>query len=176
MLTIDTFLTSILEGFGGRFGRIFGRFFGPKTHAKCKSMILAKTSKIIDFSKENCIFSRIRRYKKEQTEPKSMKNCMLFGSPILKAFGMDFGRFLGGQIHQFSHFFAWFLEANFEHRFRSQKNRKKYRTWRKLPNFGAPLRWSYAPGERKREGFRSILSKDLEVEALKFSIEIELAI
>ena len=34
MLKIDTFSTSILEGFGRRFGRVSGRFFGPKMHAK----------------------------------------------------------------------------------------------------------------------------------------------
>ena len=34
MLKNNTFLASILEGFGRRFGRVFGRFFGAKTHAQ----------------------------------------------------------------------------------------------------------------------------------------------
>ena len=34
MVKNDTFSTSILEGFGRRFGMVFGRFLGPKTYAK----------------------------------------------------------------------------------------------------------------------------------------------
>ena len=34
MLKNNTFLASILEGFGRRFELVFGRFFGPKMHAK----------------------------------------------------------------------------------------------------------------------------------------------
>jgi len=33
MLKNNTFLASIFEGFGPRFGRVLGRFFGPKRHA-----------------------------------------------------------------------------------------------------------------------------------------------
>ena len=34
MLKNNTFLASIFEGLGPRFGRVFGRFFCPKMHAK----------------------------------------------------------------------------------------------------------------------------------------------
>ena len=47
MLKNNTFLTSILEGFGFSFGKVFGRFFGPKMHDNCKNTILAKTLKIV---------------------------------------------------------------------------------------------------------------------------------
>ena len=35
---------------------------------------------------------------KEQKAKIAMKNCMFFGTSILKAFCMDFGRVLGSQI------------------------------------------------------------------------------
>ena len=42
MLKNDTFLTSILEGFGPRFGRVVGRFFEPKMHAKSETLNYVK--------------------------------------------------------------------------------------------------------------------------------------
>ena len=42
MLKNSTFLASILEGFGPRFGRVFERFFGPKTYAKSEHLISVK--------------------------------------------------------------------------------------------------------------------------------------
>ena len=43
MLKNSTFLASILEGFGPRFGRVFERFFGPKTYAKSEHLISVKS-------------------------------------------------------------------------------------------------------------------------------------
>ena len=49
----NTFLQSILKGFGPGFGRVFGRFFGPKRHVKSKNTILAKSLKIVLPSRRN---------------------------------------------------------------------------------------------------------------------------
>ena len=43
MLKNNTFLASILEGFGPRFGRVFARFFGPKMHAKSATLNRVKS-------------------------------------------------------------------------------------------------------------------------------------
>ena len=48
MLNNITFLASILEGFGPRFGRVFDRFLGLEIDENCKNMILAKTLKIVN--------------------------------------------------------------------------------------------------------------------------------
>ena len=47
MLKNKSFLDSILEGFGCRFGKVFGSFFCPKMHDKCKEGVSAKTFKIV---------------------------------------------------------------------------------------------------------------------------------
>ena len=47
MLKNNTFFASFFERFGPRFGNVFGRFFQAKMHEKCKTMILAKTLKIV---------------------------------------------------------------------------------------------------------------------------------
>ena len=38
MLKNNTFLTSVLEGFGPCFGRVFGRGLGPRMHAKGETL------------------------------------------------------------------------------------------------------------------------------------------
>ena len=43
MLKNSTFLASILEGFGPRFGMVFERFFGLKTYAKSEHLISVKS-------------------------------------------------------------------------------------------------------------------------------------
>ena len=43
MLKDNTFLISILEGFGRRFGEVFGRFFRPKMHTKDDKLNSVKT-------------------------------------------------------------------------------------------------------------------------------------
>ena len=39
----NTFSASILEGFGGRFGRVFDTFFGPKMNAKADTVNCVKS-------------------------------------------------------------------------------------------------------------------------------------
>ena len=56
MLETNTFLASIFEGFGPRFGRGFGRFFGPKMDENCENAILAKRLKLLIFLMENWYF------------------------------------------------------------------------------------------------------------------------
>ena len=43
MLKNITFMASILEGFGPRFGVVFGRFFGPKMHTKGETLNSVKS-------------------------------------------------------------------------------------------------------------------------------------
>ena len=153
MLKSNMFLASILEGFGPRFGRIFGRFFGPKTHAKCKNMILAKTSKIIDFPKENCIFSRIRRCKKRR---KPSKNQGKIACYLGVRFWMHFEWILGGfgeakiiNFRTFSHVFWKQISNNV---LEAKKIEKNGPTRAKAPHFKPARRNARLAGERKREG------------------------
>ena len=50
MLKNKSFLASIFEGFGPRFGGVVGRLFGATMHENCKNTNLAKTLKIVIFS------------------------------------------------------------------------------------------------------------------------------
>ena len=70
MLKNNTFLTSILEGFGPRFGVVFGKFFGPKIYEICKNIILAKTLKLVIFPRENAYFQEIEDRKKYKNQAK----------------------------------------------------------------------------------------------------------
>ena len=56
-----------------------------------------------------------------------MKNGMFFGTSILIGFWKGFGRGLGGQNPQFSHFFRYFFDVIFRVRFGRRKNREKIR-------------------------------------------------
>ena len=88
-----------------------------------------------------------------------MKKYMLWGTSILKAFWMDFGRVLGNKIINFcifSHVFWKQISNNVLEATKIEKNVEldgSYQIW--ALDSGAP----HAPGERKREGFRSILNK-----------------
>ena len=87
------FLALIFEELGLHFGRVFGPFFERKIYRNGKSMLLAKTLKIVIFPRENAYFQEIE----DKNQRTKNQNCMFFGTSILKAFCMDFGRVLGGQ-------------------------------------------------------------------------------
>ena len=70
-------------------------------------------------------FQEIEHQKKRKIAQKSMKNCMFFGTSILRASWHDFERVLGGQNRRFSHFFRCFFEVVFEARSGRAKNRPK---------------------------------------------------
>ena len=78
MLKNDTFLASILDGFGPRFGRIFDKVFGPKMHGNCKNTILAKTLKILLPSRRNACFQGIEDEKKRKKQVKNYENLHVF--------------------------------------------------------------------------------------------------
>ena len=74
---------------------------------------------------------------------------------------MDFGRVLGGfwevKNHDFRTFFDVFLKFKFERRFDSKNLRKKRQTRKNDGHLGPARRNVRGAGERKREGFRSLL-------------------
>ena len=93
-----------------------------------------------------------------------MKNLMFFGTSILEGFGEAFGRVLGGKNRRFSHFFRYFLEANFEERFESEKIDQKSEKSTLFRLLASGLRCRGAPGERKREGLNTQI-QDLRYDA-----------
>ena len=52
MLKTNTFLASIFEGFGLRFGSVFGWFFRAKIDENCENAIVAKLLKLLIFPRE----------------------------------------------------------------------------------------------------------------------------
>ena len=68
MLKNNTFLASIFEGFGPRFGRVFGRLLGPKLHENCKNTIVAKTIKVVLPSRREANFQKIEDQKNKKNE------------------------------------------------------------------------------------------------------------
>ena len=150
MLKNNTFLASILGGFGRRFGRFFGRFFGAKMHEKYQNMILAKTLKIVLPSRRNANFQEIDVAKKLKKRTKIDEKLHVFGD-------IDFGRIWGGFWEGFgrpkSSIFALF-SMFFRCRFSSAVGKaKKSRKNAKKTNFSAFWRrvcgGPQAPGERK---------------------------
>ena len=77
---------------------------------------------------------------------------------------MDFGRVLGGfweaKILYFPIFFDVFLKLKFERCFESKNLRKKRQTDAGVTHFGPARRNVRGAGERKREGFRSLLGQN----------------
>ena len=77
---------------------------------------------------------------------------------------MDFGRVLGGfweaKILYFLIFFDVFLKLKFERCFESKNLRKKRQTDAGVTHFGPGRRNVRGAGERKREGFRSLLGQN----------------
>ena len=65
-----------------------------------------------------------------------MKNCMFFGTSILKAFWVGFGRVLEGQNHQNVDFLRLFFEVNFEVRFGRRKIEQKAQRKTSFSTFG----------------------------------------
>ena len=59
MMKTHVFLKSIFWSFGPRFGKIFGRFFERKTFENNKTMIIAKTLKIVLPSRRDANFQEI---------------------------------------------------------------------------------------------------------------------
>ena len=92
----------------------------------------------------------------------SMKISMFWGTSISEAFWEDFGRVLGCQNPRFSHFFRCFFDVNFEERFRRAKNQPKRPNKSRKRKFSGGFRRPQPPGERKREGNKSLgLHKEL---------------
>ena len=77
---------------------------------------------------------------------------------------MDFGRVLGGfwevKNLDFRTFFDVFLKLKFERCFESKNLRKKRQTDAGVTHFGPGRRNVRGAGERKREGFRSLLGQN----------------
>ena len=67
---------------------------------------------------------------------------------------------MGGQNPLFSNFFRCFLELKFERCFESKNLRKKRQTDAGVTHFGPGRRNVRGAGERKREGFRSLLGQN----------------
>ena len=65
---------------------------------------------------------------------------MFFGTSILKAFWIGFGRVLGGQNPRFSHFLQCFFDVIFEARFEKAKSSLKNAQKTEKAKF-----WSWAP-------------------------------
>ena len=96
MLKSKSFSDSISEGFGPRFERVFGRCFEAKTHDNCKTMLSAKTSKIVLLSRRNANFQGF----KGSTNMRFCKNRVpkieCFRGLDFEGFGGGFGQGLGG--------------------------------------------------------------------------------
>ena len=77
---------------------------------------------------------------------------------------MDFGRVLGGfwelKNLDFRTFFDVVLKLNFERCFESKNLRKKCQTMKFATHLGPARRNVRGAGERKREGFRSLLGQN----------------
>ena len=91
------FLALIFEELGLHFGRVFGPFFERKIYRNGKSMLLAKTLKIVIFPRENAYFQEIQDKTQRTNKQKCIEKLDVFGTSILKAFSIDLGRVLGGQ-------------------------------------------------------------------------------
>ena len=72
------------------------------------------------------IFKKSRTPKRTKFKQKSLKNRMFVGTSISEAFWKAFGRVLGGQNPQFSHFFRCFFDVVFRERFGGRKNRPRW--------------------------------------------------
>ena len=101
---------------------------------------------------------------------------MFFEPSILEGFWEGFWRVWGNQKSKFSHFFGCFFEVDFEAHFRRRKNGPKFRKNQSFPLFGSGFAVPWTCWGEKKRGVRSILSKDLEIGALKLSIEINLVV
>ena len=85
-----------------------------------------------------------------------MKNRMFFGTSILDGFWEGFGRGLGGQNPQISHFFRCFFDVIFQARFGRRKNREKMRKNHTFPLFGVgPAVYGDLPGRDLERGIKT---------------------
>ena len=153
MLRNNTFLASIFEGFGPRFGMVFGRFSGPKMHQK---------SDVTKSVREPFCIGK--------TNTKSMSELLqqsIFRAKIDEKshvfWDLDFGRILGrfweGFGRQKSSIFAFFsmiFRSIFRSAFWKAKNREKNRKKRVSGKFWG-LRGGMCgpPGRDFWEGTRS---------------------
>ena len=78
----------------------------------------------------------------------------------MDGFWKGFGRILGGQKPDFRIFFNVFLKLKFERCLESKNLRKKRQTDAGVTHFGPGRRNVRGAGERKREGFRSLLGQN----------------
>ena len=123
MLKSVTFSTSILEGFGCRFGGVFGKVFGTKMHANCKSVLLAKTWKILLPSRRNANFQEIEDPEKWKNRSRTLKNLSFCCTSILNAFWEVFGRVSGGRNRNFHIFFDKKWKQNLKWLWNAKKRR-----------------------------------------------------
>ena len=149
MLKNNTFLTSILEGFRLRFGRVFGRFFGPKMHENCKNTFLAKTLKIVVFLRENWYFQGFEDNKYTKTVTKNLEKFDVFGvldfRGVLDGFWESFGK---PKASIFALFCIISSMQNLEGILKGQKIEKKWSTKTIRCTFGT------GPAECARPGGR----------------------
>ena len=105
----NTFLASIFQGFGLRFGRVLGRIFWSKMHGNSKNTILVKTLKIVIFPRENWYFQGFEPFSFERCCRKcSQKSCVFWDidfEGILGRFWEGFGRSKSSIFTLFSMFF-----------------------------------------------------------------------
>ena len=145
MLKNNTFLTSILRGFGRRFGRIFGRFFGPKMHAKSEEPKYVKSQQNIAWAHVFLMLAFATSIKFQAKIDEKSHVCwdIDFGG-ILGRFWESFGR---SKTSIFA-FFSIFFGATFGRRLGSQKIEKKSIRRRSVIDFGPARRNVHGPGER----------------------------
>ena len=100
---------------------------------------------------------------------------MFFGPSISEGFWQGFGRVLGDQNPHFSLFFGCFLKLILKHISEDEKMDQNFEKTKVFRFLVEGRRWSPGSWGEKKRGVRSILSKDLEIRALKLSIEINLS-
>ena len=92
------FLALIFEELGLHFGRVFGPFFERKIYRNGKSMLLAKTLKIVIFPRENAYFQEIEDKNQRTKSQNCNEKLHVFWNfdfrGMLDGFWGGFGRFL----------------------------------------------------------------------------------
>ena len=148
MLKNNTFLVSIFEGFGPRFGRVLGRFFGPKMHAKSDLKKSVREPFCIVKTNTKSMLALLQRMAfRAEIDEKLYVFCEYDFAGILGGFWLGFG----GQNPQFSRFFRCFFETFFQQYFGRPKNRKKWPNKGPQEDFWVGLAECAASwGEKKR--------------------------
>ena len=161
MLKINTFSASIFEGFGPRFGRVLGWFLEGKMHENRTNMLFAKTWKTLIFLRENWYFQGFEIWKYQKFWQQWHEKLSLFWNInfgwILEGFWEDFGR---SKTLIFAFFFDVVSMLKLEGVLKRQRSQKKIVQVINDTHLGPARRNVRGAGERKREGFRSLLGQN----------------